>query len=156
MNVDLSLEDCNNIVCLYCGHDNFEIDNYELKLFTGDINGYTCEHMHLIIILKDGKQLKFFAKKMLDFHSDNQKFIHVDFYEKEKFFYENFTKNSFAPKCFMCKDHTVVLEDLTLIEYSMNNSNYLDVNHIKCTLGALAKLHATSIVYEERKSNNYR
>ncbi|XP_017777530.1 PREDICTED: uncharacterized protein LOC108563353 [Nicrophorus vespilloides] len=82
-------------------------------------------------------------------------------YGKEEFFYnylqvEYQKRNidiSYAPKCYYCKPYKIVLEDLSVRQFTMRNKKLLfDVEHCKIALDTLAKFHCSSIIYEIKQS----
>ncbi|XP_018569582.1 uncharacterized protein LOC108909669 [Anoplophora glabripennis] len=66
--------------------------------------------------------------------------------------FSQLTKAPFAAKYYFSKSDCLVLEDLSSLNYQICTMEYLD--HGKCVgaLNALARLHASSIIFEEARS----
>lgn len=60
------------------------------------------------------------------------------------------------PECYLArKDKLIVLEDLNVLGYkSIGITNTFDLDQIESTLKTLSKLHAGSIIFEEKSGNN--
>ncbi|XP_067007875.2 uncharacterized protein [Anabrus simplex] len=57
-----------------------------------------------------------------------------------------------APKCFLTRSDLLVMEDLISAGFRMfNKFEYMDFPHCKIVLSTLARLHAASIIYEEKE-----
>lgn len=157
---DINFEDCKTIASRYLNSNDFEVENYEIKVLENDLNGYTCQYMLLIVNVltdtREKKRLQCFCKTILPMNVIGTP-DEIDSFGKEKFVYEYFGNDgTFAPKYLLAKDGTLILEDLTIKNYVMIDDDYLDIDHVKCTLKSLAKLHCNSLVYEERKGNGYK
>lgn len=162
--LQLQFEDCELVVRRKLHLINSKVINYQIVPIE-DVVGFFGEHMQVYITYSyKGKNnsiicfAKFFPRPHLDVDFE---FVSTAF-KKEIFVYNILFKNiqkagitlieSIAPEFYFAKENSVViLEDLTLKGYQkLPRLKYLDYNHVVVIIKALAKLHASSLIYEEK------
>lgn len=103
--------------------------------------------------------LTFFVKSAFDLISADSTETPIQdsdsFSEEVRFFKEILpelrVKNVFAPKCWLATEEMLVFEDLGAAGYSMqSDSAFLSEESARLALSALAELHASSLLAEER------
>ncbi|XP_047106209.1 uncharacterized protein LOC124775421 [Schistocerca piceifrons] len=165
----LSREEYRKIVKRHLQRDDFELAWHAVAALRTDFKGFMGDHLELRVAVSLGNresegaktiELQFFVKSVpLDdaYHGyqkeimlygdllpDMQKHLRCSEYEAS-------THLSTVPKCYYSRLDFLVLEDLALAGYRMlDPMKPLDVRQCECALKALARLHATSIVFEER------
>ena len=158
----LGEEDCQNTLEKFLGTKNFQIASFEVKDFHNPYQGLVGEHFTLEVrYVRENKQEcdEFFVKSVSTnpLMSTFSKEILV--YEKEKFFYELLDEyrkynidTSFAPRGLFFKPRVVVLEDLSRGYKGSEKRQPLDLEQCRSCLQTIAKFHASSIIYERKKS----
>lgn len=133
----------------------------------GNVNGFMGDYYHLKIryVLGEPDAVHFFVKTRPENDFQKNITINMNTYEKEIFIYGfllvEFKKlgyhTEFSPKCYLCKDNvTIVMEDLKKSNYRLfGRSKFFDLPHCKAALRALARFHANSMSYEEKKSRDH-
>lgn len=149
------------------GHDNFTISNYHLKPFSNERIGLLGDHLKLFVSVQNiqlicEENYQFFVKlfprltQVADFAEKTGSF------KKECFIYEVFDLfikegvfiNDCVPRCYFKEPRTcLIFDDLISKGYQqLNKHETLDYNSVLVVLQYLAKFHACTIIYEERKS----
>lgn len=160
----LTLEDCHTIVYNDTNEINAEVISYEVIPFSDKVEGLLGQHFQLHITFKIENNVKtnrYFLKLL----NGSSKVIFeicmsVNAYEKEVFFYNVLLKEfrqfnldtGFVPRCYFNKPYLIVLEDMSLKNYSPTGSIDLSVDYCKDALKTVAKLHSCSLLYEHAKS----
>lgn len=164
--VELSESECEDIVRKATGEENVKVIRTEIESF-GNYLGFLGEYFRLKIdSVVNGESLKlnFFMKSLpLNDLKQRQMLIDTGIFHKEVKLYqtlipklsENTEKeNRWSPEVFFCRSDLLVLEDLSLENYKILPSNEeLSANHVELVLTSLARLHTSSIVYEENLSD---
>ncbi|VEN39057.1 unnamed protein product [Callosobruchus maculatus] len=161
----VTIEQCEKILRNYLGHQQFKDGTYKVTPIS-KLDGFIGKQHHLWIsyetdLRRDTK--RFFLKTLNESNPVMLKLSkEIKAYEKEAFFYETlvpvlFSKDIYlgdiVPKCYLCEDDIIVLEDLATASYRTAIKNEsLDVHHCKRCLETLAKFHAYPIIFEILKS----
>lgn len=164
-------EEIFSILVAKIGNSNFELINYNLTKPDVKI-GLLGDHAILSTTVnifinkeaqqKDLKSFTFFVKFFPTLEMQAFFCRETGAFKKEIFMYDLFENIRSAnikyidcvPKCYFSKsDYAIVTENLKDKGYSsLNKMNTLDYDSILIALKCLARLHASSIIYEEKKS----
>lgn len=162
----LSKEECETIVSRYF-KSKYNLLEYKLRPISDELEGFLGQHMWLEVAAEhqnEIKNLSFFAKfaptvdevaeyckQILAF--GNEVWIFEKLIPEFKKYYPEFD-SSFLPKYYFSRgDELIVLENCVLTNYEVFDSpDILPLDHIRLVLKTLAKFHAASFIYEERKS----
>ncbi|XP_049855804.1 uncharacterized protein LOC126336307 [Schistocerca gregaria] len=174
----LSREECHEIVKRHLNTDDFELAWFAVAPLSTDLKGFMGDHLKLRVCVSLGDreregakttELQFFVKSVpLDDIFRRNLAMSTTGYQKEILFYGDLLRDvqkhllcseyeasvylGTVPKCYYMRPDLLVLEDLALAGYHMLDPiKPLDVRQCECVLKALARLHATSIVFEERE-----
>lgn len=152
---------------------NFSFESYELKpLVQKSVGGLIGLHYNLRINYNhanEKKTLQLFVKTL------NQEIEilyktsrNLFFFEKEELFFMELLPKfaragidiNIVPRGYLCEDFFVVLEDLSLSGYQLfPKEKSMDIEHCQACLSAIAKFHASSLLYEihetKRLEKNY-
>ncbi|RZC38219.1 EcKinase, DUF1679, and/or APH domain containing protein [Asbolus verrucosus] len=150
--------------------DKFAVLNFTLNSM-GEWIGLCGDHAILQVIVNDDEEPKISEKPLTFFVKLYPRLDYVIYFiegtgsfRKEIFIYKLFDKfcdekiktlNDCVPKCYLTETNKfLVMENLVEQGYvSLNKHEFFDYDTIKVVLEALAKLHASSLVYEEKISN---
>ncbi|EFA03261.1 uncharacterized protein LOC657653 [Tribolium castaneum] len=159
---ELLQEDCLQVLRKFLKSDNFELSSFEIVSFRNPLQGLIGEHFTLRVayVFQDKKGSQDFFVKTLSSNPYMAEFSKsMQVYEKEAFFFgllEQFERHqievSFAPKGFFFKPYITVIEDLSSEFKGTQKRELLDFDHCLTSLEALAKFHASTILYERIKS----
>ncbi|XP_018569581.1 uncharacterized protein LOC108909668 [Anoplophora glabripennis] len=159
----LSPQDCENILSKF--DENATLAKYEINRISGKVFGFLAAHYYVTIeYTRNGQNVvyshRFFLKTMPTANETQRAYIEsMGIFKKEILNYKNFlsefsqlTKVPFVAKYYFSKSDCLVIEDLSSLNYQVCNMEYL--GHRKCVgaLNALARLHASSIIFEEARS----
>nr|CAH7730990.1 unnamed protein product [Callosobruchus chinensis] len=140
-----------------------ELVSFEVEL-AKDLPGNLGTYFKIKITVEDSTQIQshhLFAK-MID---ENKEKIVVDFtkfpFRKERFFFETMLDHlkelgvekltDFCPKCYFTRQGMLIFEDISVDGYSSwNYQEPVTHNWLDTAIKLLAKLHATSIIFEEK------
>ncbi|XP_046991338.1 uncharacterized protein LOC124596290 [Schistocerca americana] len=174
----LSREECRQIVKRHLQRDDFELAWFAVAPLSTDMKGFMGDHLKLRVSVSLGDreregakttELQFFVKSVpLDDIYRRNLAMSTTGYQKEILFYGDLLRDvqkhlrsseneaavylGTVPKCYYMRPDLLVLEDLALAGYHMlDPKKPLDVRQCECVLKALARFHATSIVFEERE-----
>ncbi|VEN58378.1 unnamed protein product [Callosobruchus maculatus] len=157
-----SSDDCHKIVTRCLQSKEYDLKRYYLEDL-GDTGGFLGKYYRLnieILVNNEVSFLRFFIKTLPKGAKVLTEMAELSF-RKEQFMYECFFPKlqdldflTFTPKFYLCKlNEALVLEDLTEKGYRANETrNFLDYDDICSTLKQLARLHASTIVFEKRRS----
>lgn len=162
----ITLEDCQRILRKHLNSTLFEISRCSALPFSSEVNGFMGDHFSITVKLKDGTELRFFAKRFPFQHQLQSRYaLTLGAFGNEiatyDVIFEEFRKipgfdGSFAPRFYFGRvDDVLVFEDLTLKGYRLTkeeNLNSLSLEHVRLAIPPLAKYHAGSLAFEERKS----
>lgn len=126
-------------VCLFKEH-------YQLTIKSTGENSETCTHQYYI------KARPATTEKLEDFSDKTDTDKEVAFY-KEILPKIGQKQDAFAPNCYLITDEFIVLEDLKPQNFVLNR-DFFDYNQWDPLLKSLAKMHTTSILYEESLSTS--
>lgn len=170
----LTTEEIFSIMAAKLGNSNFELINYDLNRPDTKGGGLLCDNAILtttvnIFLNKESQQkvaknFTFFAKFFPTSEMQSMFCRETGAFKKEVFMYGMFETIRAAnihyidcvPRCYFSKaDYVLVLEDLIGEGYKvLDKRNLLDYDAVLVVLRSLAKLHATSIIYEEMVSRD--
>ncbi|KAF2879853.1 hypothetical protein ILUMI_26310 [Ignelater luminosus] len=166
INPGLTLEDIYRVIKNKIGDQKCSLLNYEL-IPIGEVSGFFGEHKKLKIkihVNNETQTLNFFVK--FTPKGEAQKSIADDcgsFY-KENFFYRHFVPmvrkfgatiiNECTVPCYFTRlNDVLVFEDLNICNYGiLNHRQPLDFEVVEIVVKQMAKLHASSIILEEKMS----
>lgn len=161
-NQDLQKEECEQILKKFLNSEDFHLSSFKILNFRQSLQGLVGEPFTLRIeyTVKNKNECQDFFLKTLSSNSFMEKFSKIiQVYEKEAFYYgllDQFEKlkidTSFAPRGFFFKPYITVIEDLSPNFSGTPKGELLDYDHCLTSLEALAKFHASSIIYEKQKS----
>lgn len=141
---------------------------YELNANGDKPSGFLADHQILTVTversLADGsakhERIKFFLKSAPIAQSRLDYITEIGVFKKEVNVYsvvlpslQKFVgEKYFAPRCFFSKEGILVLEDLQDQGFQMgaDRDGIFDMEHLKCSLKALATFHGTSIILESK------
>ncbi|XP_076270087.1 uncharacterized protein LOC143202436 [Rhynchophorus ferrugineus] len=162
----LSYDDTWKLVHNYLGHTSFVLEKVSLEpieLRGGNLGDYY--KVSVVVKLHLQKQeIYLFAKFLPSLNEATMSMVKKGPSQKEDFFYSVLIEEfrsvglgaylDFYPKCYLSKVNDVlILEDLTLADYQLSKSQtFYTYEMLKVSVRQLAKLHASTLVYEERKS----
>lgn len=148
-----------------CSVIDFKLNTIE------EIIGYLGEHVYIKIWYKndnDLREINFFGKFYPRPHLQVDHDLVSGAFCKEIFIYKHlFEKirnvniallDSITLGCFLTKDkYLLVFDDLRSLGYkTLSKHDYLDYNNVVLVLKTIAKLHASSLIYEEKTSKSLR
>nr|CAI5863744.1 unnamed protein product [Callosobruchus analis] len=155
-------DDCHKIVTKRLQSKDYLLKHYYLEDL-GETGGFLGKYyrLHIEVMIKnEAKHLRFFTKTLPKGAKMLTEMAEASF-RKEQFMYECFFPKledlsffTFTPKFYLCKsDEALVLEDLSEKGYQANETrSFLDYDDVCSALKQLARLHASTIVFEERRS----
>lgn len=166
--LQFQLKDCQTVVENKLKITKFKIIKHQL-LPIDNVFGYFGEHVQLSIKLEYDKKVEeilFFAKFFPRPHLQQDYDLVSGAFKKEIFVYEELLPKiqnagislpqSIVPKCYYTNtNHVIIFEDLTKRGFErLTRYQYLDYDTVVTVIKALAKLHASSLIYEEKTSDS--
>ncbi|KAJ8722057.1 hypothetical protein PYW08_004459 [Mythimna loreyi] len=154
-------EDINLILTNY-NRTNEEIflQSYTVHSASDKILGFQAEYWKMKVHLSNGKVLYFFIKSIPRSNAAKANMVkEMQLFEKETFFYSVIKENIEIPdlkpwsaRLITSLNDAMVFEDLNAKQYKLRNKfSTLDMAHTLQALKTLARFHASSIIYEEKK-----
>lgn len=143
---------------------NIEFQRAEWRPLSENVEGFLGQHYILNLFYKNENKEEtqnFFVKTQPENDEQRKASKEVFAFEKEIFLYDFLFKEfetlgfctDFAPRSYLCKKDTIVMEDMTCLGFqTINKFNFCDIEHCKAALKAMANFHANCIAYEEKKS----
>ncbi|KAJ8722058.1 hypothetical protein PYW08_004460 [Mythimna loreyi] len=139
------------------------IESYSVHSASEKMLGFLAEYWKVKVLLSDRKVLYFFIKAISRSNAAKANMVkEMRLFEKESFFYTVIKENienivpglkPWAPRLITALNDAIVFEDLNATQYKLRNKfERFDMAHTLEALKTLARLHASSIVYEEKKS----
>ncbi|XP_044268163.1 uncharacterized protein LOC123013600 [Tribolium madens] len=164
----LSEDEVSQIILRRLKSDKFIIVSFTLDMM-GEWIGLCGDHAILNVNIKPGDELKtsetrftFFVKLYPRVPSIVEFIEGTGAFKKEIFMYKLFalmedeairTLEDCIPRCYLTSEKYIVMENLMKTGYrSLNKHEFFDWDSVKVALEALARLHASSLIYEEKKS----
>lgn len=157
-------EECRSILRNYLKTKDFDIVSYKVEPLPSK-DGFLGEHFTIEIDFNGQNEVtsKSFFLKIINSSSQVMFDLckNLNAYEKENFFYTTLIPEfqrynidvGFAPKYYFCKSNLIVLEDLSTQGYkAAPKKEWLDLEHCKMSLNALASFHSSALIYEEKRS----
>lgn len=166
----VNLEDCYLIIRKCVSVATFDVVNFKVRPFEDKEREYHKPDSVLEISVKISKNISRFRFFLKRFSSKSpplkELFNSIKASEREIFFYNNLLpdltkqlenfKTDFIPQFLLGKaNDIIILEDMSLRSYVVAkkaNPHLLDRFHISVALKALARLHASTLCYEEVKA----
>ncbi|EFA03937.1 uncharacterized protein LOC103312982 [Tribolium castaneum] len=164
----LSEDEVSQILRKKLESDKFIIVSFTLDML-GEWIGLCGDHAILNVNIKPGNDLKtsetrftFFVKLFPRVPFVIEFIEGTGAFKKEIFMYKLFavmedeeikTLDECIPRCYFASDKYIVMDNLIEKGYkSLNKHEVFDWDSVKVALEALARLHASSLLYEEKKS----
>nr|CAI5824047.1 unnamed protein product [Callosobruchus analis] len=160
----LTPHDCEKVLHRYSR--DHTLVNYTILPFSDEVVGFLAQHFRLIIESVDwlGIQHKqsFFMKCLPQANEAQRDYVQkMNIFEKEGLLYKNliseflgYASQSFAPKCYFYKTNEyLILEDLASENFQVNNLGYWTLDCAKAAINTIARFHAGSIIFEEKRSS---
>lgn len=161
-------EDIKLIVTKYgYASESTVIEKYDVHYASDKLIGFVSDYLKLqISVTSNGtrKLLSFFVKAISKTNEAKANMA-KDFkaLEKETMFYNIIKRNlavpglkPWSPQFVTCLQDAVVFEDLSALQYEMRSRHKkFDKQHTLQALQALARFHASSIVFEEAKTKEF-
>lgn len=159
-------EDISTIMKNKLNHANFEVIDHETRIIDNNV-GLLGNHVSLTIkAIVNGsnitEEFKFFAKFFPKHDGPSQFAKETGVFAKEIFAYKIFNEiinsgvyllRECITNCYYTKDdHVIVLDDLTVDNYVMENKIIVNKEVVELLIRNLAKLHASSLIYEENET----
>nr|CAI5839298.1 unnamed protein product [Callosobruchus analis] len=160
---ELLREEVYSIVNSIYKSNTAKLISFDVTLARG-LPGNLGKYFRIKVIVENaiGTHTHHLFSKMID---DNKAKIISDFtifpFRKERFFFEIFLEHlkdlgveelaDFCPKCYFARKDMLIFEDVSVDGYSSWNYHVpVSYNWLATTIKLLAKLHASSIIYEEK------
>lgn len=155
-------DDCQKILQSRFPEDVPKFLAYELLPLHGTVVGFIGEYYKLKITYRtnNGEGCEEFFVKPHPVSVESRLLLskEMNAYEKETFLYDRVFRKfqefcydtSFAPRSYLCKDVTIVMDDLTTRGYKLFGERCFDVEHCRVSLKSLACFHANSFSWESR------
>ncbi|VEN41305.1 unnamed protein product [Callosobruchus maculatus] len=160
----LTKHDCEKVLHRY--NRDHTLVKYTILPFSDEVVGFLAQHLRLIIESVDSEgtqhKLSFFMKCLPHANEAQRDYVQkMNIFEKEGLSYKNliseflqYASESFAPKCYFYKtNECLILEDLTSQNFQVNNFGYWTLDRAKAAIKTVARFHAASIIFEEKRSS---
>ncbi|XP_075977878.1 uncharacterized protein LOC142977689 [Anticarsia gemmatalis] len=151
------------LIAKQCGISN--VINWTFEEFEDKIIGYLGDHLHLIIQAESNgiiSKTKLFVKCMPRFDKWKAEYLNeLNFFKKEYIMlstlfteFQNFEGlHKWRPKLLFIKEDLFVFENVSLQGYVMpHHQETLTFEELKASVATLARFHAQSYIFEERRS----
>ncbi|KAJ8722059.1 hypothetical protein PYW08_004461 [Mythimna loreyi] len=161
--MELLSQDEINLIVKKCGFTN--VLSWKLEDFPDKVIGYLGDHMKLIIQVElhgISSSLNLFLKCMPRFDKWKSEYLkELGFFNKEYVMlsglfneFENGTgSRKWRPKLLFIREDIFVFENVSLLGYVMpHHQETMGFEELKASVECLARFHAQSYIYEERKS----
>lgn len=164
----ITRDDCTKILQKHLNTSDFELIAFEEQSVANEVIGIMGGHYKLKTRSKlDGKLVvnSFFVKRVTSPYDIQTKMIKdAGMYDKEYFAYEKLPslyenqvnyKCDYLAKCYLAvRDNLLLFQDVTECGFQSPKDvlAFLDMDHMKVALKAIAKLHAGSIIFETKQS----
>lgn len=164
-NIKFNIKDCSDIIEKKLQSQEFRIVDFEVTTLK-EKRGYFGEHYQVKIEVeyrKGVQEFYFFAKCIAGPSSGVSMKYTMDQFDMEIFIYDElfekilnadiFCFKTAVPECFLTKSkYMLIFEDLTKIGFEpLPRYECLDYNHVIQVIKALAKIHASCLIYEEKE-----
>ncbi|CAK1551054.1 unnamed protein product [Leptosia nina] len=161
MNSYITEEDVRLVVGRYFKRENAILQTYSIQFASKNMLGFLCDYLSLRIwVMINGDELVMdcFVKCISKNAADMVK--EMKLFDKECIFYTDIKEDIFvtgikpwSPKLIAAFNESMVFENLITRGYRMHNKlQTLDEAHTKQALSTLARFHASTIIYEEKRS----
>ncbi|CAH0398371.1 unnamed protein product [Chilo suppressalis] len=138
--------------------------NWTLSEFSETLVGYLSEHLTLTVEVLTAKfkteRIKFFIKCLPRFDEWKTRYIkELSFFQKEYVMLNDLFRKieqgtfKWRPRCLLVREDLFVFEDVTELGYQMPSTrSTFELNQLKACVISLAKFHAQSYIFEEKRS----
>ncbi|XP_073956211.1 uncharacterized protein [Choristoneura fumiferana] len=145
-------------------YGNFDLLDFKITNYSETLIGYLGKHLKLVAnVNANGRlaELKFFVKCLPKDKWIAQFLMESGFFRKEftmlSVLFNQFERNEdeckWRPKALLLKEYVFVFEDVKELGYAMaNQKSTLNYNETMAVVQTLARFHAQSFIYEEKKS----
>ncbi|CAH1638188.1 unnamed protein product [Spodoptera littoralis] len=143
------------------GNEEIVIEDYSVHNASDKMLGFLAEYWKVKVLLSSQKVLHFFIKAISRSNAAKASMIkEMRLYDKEAFFYSVIKENievpgikPWAARLITALNDAMVFEDLNAKQYKLRNKfARFDMAHTLQALNTLARCHACSIIYEEKKT----
>ncbi|KAL7305889.1 hypothetical protein TKK_0001895 [Trichogramma kaykai] len=145
-----------------------KIINYHVKAFSEEKVGFMGYHQFLMVTVfrknRIEKEIHSFFLKSVPYGVEAQAEVIEScqsFYKEGQFYkfivpelIKSSTDNTWLVNCFLVKDDVLIFENLKMLNYDTKDKT-LDLDSVKSSLSALAKLHCASILAEKRLGKTF-
>lgn len=168
---EITAKECEEIVRQKLKTNRFKILNFKLQGLDTR-NGFLGEHRRLLIQIEDEhgqpKDLFCFAKYLPENQAQIDFAIICGVFKKEVFVYDEIFPKfescgiqyliGIVPECYYTKDdYILVFDDVTKKGFQpISKYDYLDLDHVMVTLKSMVKMHASSLIFEDKMSKKLR
>ena len=165
MNTSDTLSLCEQIISRKLITGDFLVIDFHQAPF-GQVNGFLGDHSSLKITIERNsghEKHTFFIKSIPTVKSQRDFILEINGFFKEKFFFTQFLDllrehsitvlDDTIPTCYYTDGKIFAFEDLSQTGYTtLSCRTSMDLECVKIALKAIAKLHASAIILEEKKS----
>ncbi|XP_066998233.1 uncharacterized protein [Anabrus simplex] len=148
--------------------ENIKVEEVVFAPIGSGMTGFMGDHLRIQVVVKETRlgqryELQFFSKSLPTTSQE-----HIDYvlsfgaYEKEVVAYSSIlpelreclaTRARWSCDCFLTRPDLIVLENISHQGFQLHDSlKCMDNAHITLVLSSLARLHAASLIFEERHS----
>ncbi|KAG8362549.1 uncharacterized LOC105270012 [Fopius arisanus] len=145
-----------------------EVLDFTLTSYSSEKLGFLGAHRHLRILIKEDntekREISCFVKALpLDSPLQLLYAQESRTFEKEATFFTKIsplmtidsTEPTWCPRCYLVKENALIFEDLGLLGFKMRDKLF-DEAIVKSGLRALASLHSSSLIAEERMGKSFK
>ncbi|XP_063891857.1 uncharacterized protein LOC110374784 [Helicoverpa armigera] len=160
-NGHITEEDIKLILASYNrSNEEIIIENYSVQSASDKMLGFLAEYWKVRVLLSNRKVLYFFIKAISRSNAAKANMVkELHLFDKEAYFYTEIKEKievpglkPWAARLITALDDAMVFEDLSSIHYKLRNKfDRFDMAHTLQALKTLARFHASSIIYEEKK-----
>ncbi|XP_019757391.2 uncharacterized protein LOC109535826 [Dendroctonus ponderosae] len=158
-------EDIYHVIKAKLSSSDYDLLNYSLERLS-ETNGHLGDYFHVQIAVRfqnKEENIRLFAKILLASSEAFTELIESGVAERESFFYSTLQDLyikfglqdliEFAPKCYMCGDRGIILDDLSIMGFkTLTPNTVINIDGLEVILDQLAKFHVSSLILEERLS----
>ncbi|XP_035440408.2 uncharacterized protein LOC118269408 [Spodoptera frugiperda] len=142
-------------------NEEIVIEDYSVHNASDKMLGFLAEYWKVKVLLSNRKVLRFFIKAISRSNAAKANMVkEMHLFDKEAFFYSVIKENievpgikPWAARLITALNDAMVFEDLNAKQYKLRNKfARFDMAHTLQALKTLARWHACSMIYEEKKS----
>lgn len=167
----ITIDDVKYVAAKFFKNQEIEVINYTIAPYSHEKIGFLSTHQRLDINVKKKQNLtvaivlqSFFVKAIpYDVPSQAMNVKSRGVFDQEAAFFahivpeltKNYNGELWGPKCYLVKHDALVFEDLSELGFKMKDKLF-DEKLIKSGLRALANMHASSLIAEERMGKTFK